>query len=60
MDSLTSIFDNAMNNMNRITSGYADSDTQWGYILAILGAVVVGWAVISFMRKNNTRNDDDR
>jgi hypothetical protein len=63
MEWLQSIYENAMANMERQAGAYGDSENQWGFLIAILAAVVVGIAINRYLksrRGGGNGNRDDR
>ncbi|HMB75945.1 MAG TPA: hypothetical protein VKN76_06070 [Kiloniellaceae bacterium] len=62
MEWLQNIYDNAMANMERHTGAYSDSANQWGFLVAILAAVVVGIAINRYLksRRGGGRDGNDR
>ena len=67
MEWLQRIYENAMANMERHTGAYSESENQWGILLAILGAIAVGFAINHILKKrrgggrggNQGRDGDD-
>jgi len=51
MEWLQRIYENAMANMERRTGAYEDPENQWGFLLAILGAIAVGFAINHMLKK---------
>ena len=63
MEWLQRLYDNAMANMERQTGAFADSENNWGFLLAILAAIVLGIAINRFIKnrrgggQGGNRND---
>jgi len=64
MEWLQNIYNNAMANMERQTGAFADSsENRWGFLVAVLAAIVVGIALNRFIKSRRgggqDRNGDD-
>lgn len=60
MDFLRRLYENAMSNAERMTGAYeGDSEARWGILVAVLAAIVAGWAIHAALKgKNRGRNQD--
>jgi hypothetical protein len=60
MEFLRGLYENAMSNAERMTGAYeGDSEARWGLLIAVLAAVVAGFAIRAALKRKDHGRDND-